>query len=236
LYFEMDEEWRARASTYLDGYGFSVVPALSVAEVYELLNAHRFSGVILDTALPSIDGASLVRDVSLRFGVPIIVTSSHDEEAERILALEAGADHYLTKPLGLRDLVAHVRAACRHSDRAPAASGASRVARFDGWSVDLPAHRAGRPERTVDLTPGETGILRAFLEHPFRVFSRAQLIGKTRRDDGEVFDRTVDVLISRLRHKLERDPMHPIYIQTIRGEGYRFAIAVSWDVLAPVAV
>jgi DNA-binding response OmpR family regulator len=228
LYLDADTALRQQVAVYLEGYGFAVVQADRPAEVRELLAAHRFDVVVLDAALPSDDGSLLIRDVATRFDAAVVVTSSRAEEAERILALEAGADHYLVKPFGFRALVAHVRAACRRAAPRRPNTG-RRVARFAEWSVDLAAHRADTPDRGVDLTSGETAILRVLLERPLQVFSRARLLSSTRRDDSEVFDRTVDVLISRLRHKLERDPLRPEFIQTIRGEGYRFSVPVRWE-------
>lgn len=230
LFSESDAAWRAEASSYLDSYGFQVVPAADLVEVRELITSHRFDAIVLDAGIPSTDGAAVVRDLSARIDSAIVVTSPRAEEAERILALEAGADVYLVKPFGLRELVAHLRAACRRLDRRRGPGIGRRIARFGEWRVDLAAHRAERPDDGVDLTAGETAILRVLIERPRHVFSRPALLASTRRDDAEVFDRTVDVLVSRLRHKLERDPTRPRYIQTVRGEGYRFSVDVLWDV------
>ena len=150
---------------------------------------------------------------------------------DRVLALDMGADDYLVKPYGFRELFARLRAVQRRSAR-PALQAAGRhLARFDHWTVDLAAHRAMHDDGWhIGMTSGELSLLRAFLDNPNRVLHRHELLSLTRRDDAAVFDRTVDVLVSRLRRKLESDPTSPQFIQTVRGEGYLFTQPVNWSV------
>lgn len=227
LYMEADQSLRHPIAAYLQTYGFDVVQVDTITQARDLLHSHRFDVLLLDPGDGHGPGMLLIQDTASRGTPAVVVTSSLSDDTDRILSLEAGADHYLVKPFNNRALVAHLRAACRRGEFRPMPSGA-RVARFDHWSVDLLAHRASMDGRAVSFTGGELAILRGLLECPHRVLSRVELLSSTRQDDAEVFDRTVDVLISRLRHKLESNPIHPEFIQTIRGQGYIFTRDVFW--------
>jgi two-component system OmpR family response regulator len=229
LYVEDDADLRHRVATYLEGHGFGIVEVASLAEARSMLHAHHFDAVLLDLVLDHEDGSLLLQEVARRGRPAVVITSARIEEADRILAIEAGADDYLVKPFSLRELVARLRSVVRRTstDRLPRAG--RRTAHVDDWTIDLSAHKAQSAGRVVELTGGEVAILRALIERPQHVFTRAELLASTRHDDGEVFDRTVDVLISRLRRKLEDDPLHPRLIQTVRGEGYYFTREVTWQ-------
>jgi two-component system OmpR family response regulator len=229
LYVEDDADLRHRVTTYLEGHGFGIVEVASLAEARSMLHAHHFDAVLLDLVLDHEDGSALLREVARRGRPAVVITSARIEEADRILAIEAGADDYLVKPFSLRELVARLRSVVRRTsaDRLPRPG--RRTAHVDSWTIDLAAHKAQSADRVVELTGGEVAILRALIERPQHVFTRTELLASTRHDDGEVFDRTVDVLISRLRRKLEDDPLHPTLIQTVRGEGYYFAREVAWQ-------
>jgi two-component system, OmpR family, response regulator len=224
-------EMRQLVSTYLHGYGFETVSAGTVDEAHALLNQHRFDLVVLDLQLPGGDGWDLLQTIAERRRPPLIVTSNHAEEADRILTIESGADDYLVKPFSLRELVARARSVTRRV----ASEGSAplrRVARFDVWSLDIAARHAQSPERSVDLTAGELAILRTLMERPHHVLTRTELLASTHQSDADVFDRTVDVLVSRLRRKLESNPIRPEFIQTVRGGGYCFKRDVSWHTTA----
>jgi DNA-binding response OmpR family regulator len=187
--------------------------------------------VILDLRLGHEDGLDLLREVRSNSDVPVIIITGHRrDEIDRIIGLELGADDYLTKPFNLRELLARVRAVLRRFEvgRAPVARDPERRRfRFSGWQLDCKARRltdpAGAP---VALTKGEFALLLAFLDAPQRPLSREHLLQATRVHE-DVFDRSIDVQILRLRRKLDRDPSAPRVIQTERGVGYVFCVPVE---------
>jgi DNA-binding response OmpR family regulator len=187
--------------------------------------------VILDLRLGSEDGLDLLREVRLSSDVPVIIITGHRrDEIDRVVGLELGADDYLTKPFNLRELLARVRAVLRRFDvrrAAPTRDPERGRFRFSGWQLDRRTRQltdpAGAP---VALTKGEYAMLLAFLEAPLRPLSREQLLQATRVHE-DVFDRSIDVQILRLRRKLERDTSAPRVIRTERGVGYVFAVPVE---------
>jgi two-component system OmpR family response regulator len=187
--------------------------------------------VILDLRLGSEDGLDLLREVRLSSDVPVIIITGHRrDDIDRVVGLELGADDYLTKPFNLRELLARVRAILRRFDvgrSAPPRDPERGRFRFSGWQLDRRIRQlidpAGAP---VALTKGEYAMLLAFLEAPQRPLSREHLLQATRVHE-DVFDRSIDVQILRLRRKLERDPSAPRVIRTERGVGYVFAVPVE---------
>lgn len=186
--------------------------------------------VILDLRLGSEDGLDLLREVRLNSDVPVIIITGHRrDDIDRVVGLELGADDYLTKPFNLRELLARVRAILRRFDagRAAPTRDSDRVRfRFSGWQLDHRIRQLTDPTGVpVALTKGEYAMLLAFLEAPERPLSREHLLQAT-RVHGDVFDRSIDVQILRLRRKLEPDPRAPRVIRTERGIGYVFAVPV----------
>ena len=187
--------------------------------------------VILDLRLGSEDGLDLLREVRLSSDVPVIIITGHRrDDIDRVVGLELGADDYLTKPFNLRELLARVRAVLRRFDvgrTAPTRDPERGRFRFSGWQLERRIRQltdpAGAP---VALTKGEYAMLLAFLEAPQRPLSREHLLQATRVHE-DVFDRSIDVQILRLRRKLERDPSAPSVIRTERGVGYVFAVPVE---------
>jgi DNA-binding response OmpR family regulator len=187
--------------------------------------------VILDLRLGSEDGLDLLREVRLSSEVPVIIITGHRrDDIDRVVGLELGADDYVTKPFNLRELLARVRAVLRRFDvgrTAPARDPERGRFRFSGWELDRRARQLTDPASApVALTKGEYAMLLAFLEAPQRPLSREHLLQATRVHE-DVFDRSIDVQILRLRRKLERDPSAPRVIQTERGVGYVFAVPVE---------
>jgi two-component system OmpR family response regulator len=227
LYVEADAEQRQRVGTYVGNYEFQVTAVAAAADAHGLLDRHRFDLVLLDLPVPSGENWTFLHHLVRKRQPPVLVTSTDADETNRILVLEAGADDYLTKPFNPRELVARLHSVARR--RTVETSWRQCVARFDGWTLDVDAHAAQSESRTVTFTAGEMALLNTLMEHPGRVFARHDLLAATRHDTTEVFDRTVDVLISRLRRKLERDPLHPEIIQTVRGGGYLFSRPVTWS-------
>jgi DNA-binding response OmpR family regulator len=187
--------------------------------------------VILDLRLGQEDGLDLLREIRSSSDVPVIIITGHRrDDIDRVVGLELGADDYLTKPFNLRELLARVRAVLRRFDSgraAPAHDPERGRFRFCGWQLDCKARRLTDPTGApVPLTKGEYALLIAFLAAPQRPLSREHLLQSTRVHE-DVFDRSIDVQILRLRRKLERDPSTPRVIQTERGVGYVFTVPVE---------
>jgi DNA-binding response OmpR family regulator len=200
-------------------------------EMVERLDDSEVSLVILDLRLGSEDGLDLLREVRSNSDVPVIIVTGHRrDDIDRVVGLELGADDYLTKPFNLRELLARVRAILRRFDTgrvAPARDPERGRFRFSGWQLDRRIRQLTDPAGAkVALTKGEYAMLLAFLEAPQRPLSREQLLQATRVHE-DVFDRSIDVQILRLRRKLERDPSAPRVILTERGVGYVFALPVE---------
>jgi two-component system OmpR family response regulator len=187
--------------------------------------------VLLDLMLPGEDGLSLCRRLRADSDVPIIMLTAKGEEVDRVIGLEMGADDYLAKPFGSRELIARIRAVLRRSAlRLPAAADPPPEAiryRFDRWVLATDSRELLRDDGvTVPLSTGEYELLLALVERPQRVLSRDQLLDLARGRAAAAFDRSIDTQVSRLRKKLERDPAEPRIIKTIWGGGYSFAASV----------
>src|SRR5262245_52348059 len=208
----------------------TATPVETLASARQLLKRHQFDAVVLDLNLGEHDGLALARELAENGGPPVVIASSRVDESDRVLGLELGADDYLVKPYSFRELLARLRAVMRRVRRGARYRPASRrVAHFDQWTFDATALRLmDETGREVSITPGEMTLLKVFLEHPDRVLLRHQILAMTKRSDAEVFDRAIDVLVGRLRRKLEVDPKRPRLIRTVRGEGYQFTAPVNW--------
>lgn len=200
-------------------------------EMVNQLGSAEVRLVVLDLRLGEEDGLDLLREIRASSDVPVIIITGHRrDEIDRVVGLELGADDYLTKPFSLRELLARVRAVLRRFDAgrsAPAREPGRGRWRFSGWQLDRRTRRLTDPDGApVALTKGEYALLIAFLDAPQRPLSREHLLQATRVHE-DVFDRSIDVQILRLRRKLERDPSAPRMIQTERGIGYVFAVPVE---------
>jgi len=200
-------------------------------EMVNQLGSSDVNLVILDLRLGQEDGLDLLREIRSSSDVPVIIITGHRrDDIDRVVGLELGADDYLTKPFNLRELLARVRAVLRRFDvgrTAPAREPERRRLRFSGWQLDCRTRRLTGPDGApVALTKGEYALLLAFLDAPQRPLSREHLLQATRVHE-DVFDRSIDVQILRLRRKLERDPSAPRVIRTERGVGYVFAVSVE---------
>jgi DNA-binding response OmpR family regulator len=188
--------------------------------------------IILDVKLGQESGFELMRRLPEQTRAPVIVLTGHArEEADAVLGLELGADDYVMKPFSFRELLARIRAVLRReeaaAERARAAEARARY-RFAGWEFDVRRRRLTSPAgEEVPLTAGEFNLLAAFARSPQQVLSREQLLAASRVHDEEVFDRSIDVQILRLRRKLEADPSDPRLIRTERGAGYVLAVPVE---------
>lgn len=203
--------------------GFSATAAKDVPAMERALNATGADLIVLDLMMPGEDGLSACKRLSGKGRPPIIMLSALGDDADRIVGLEIGADDYLAKPCNPRELVARARAVLRRA-RDNEGPPAGEQVRFAGFKFDAARRELHDPDGVViPLSAGEFRLLRAFVERPHRVLSREQLLDMAFDNDGEVFDRAVDVQVSRLRRKLEREG-GPEIIRTVRGEGYVFAV------------
>jgi two-component system OmpR family response regulator len=231
LVVEDDTTMRHLVTNYLEHHGVRVISASRRKEVTEALARGQLDLVVLDLRLGQEDGLDLLREIRASSDIPVIITTGHRrDEIDRVVGLELGADDYITKPFGLRELLARIRAVLRRRE-------AGRVTlqrdlekgsvRFGGWQLERRARRLtnsrGEP---VSLTKGEYALLIAFLDAPRRPLSREHLLQATRLHE-DVFDRSIDVQVLRLRRKLEADPSTPSIIRTERGVGYVFTLAVE---------
>jgi two-component system, OmpR family, response regulator len=216
---------------YLEEHNFLVATAVNGRDVVRQFKAAEPSLVILDLRLGQEDGLDLLREIRADSDVPVIIITGHRrDEIDRVVGLELGADDYVTKPFGLRELLARIRAVLRRREVAHAAAqrdtGRGR-SRFAGWELNRSLRRLTDPTGTVvALTKGEYALLLAFLDAPCRPLTREHLLQATRVHE-DVFDRSIDVQVLRLRRTLESDPSAPQFIRTERGVGYVFAMPVE---------
>ena len=231
LVVEDDSTMRHLVMNYLEEHEFRAVSASGRDEVAGLLTRSAPDLVILDLRLGQDDGLDLLREIRLHSDIPIIITTGHRrDEIDRVVGLELGADDYITKPFGLRELLARVRAVLRRREAGKAAAQRETErgrCRFGGWQLDRRIRRLTNSSgEAIALTKGEYSLLIAFLDAPQRPLSREHLLQATRLHE-DVYDRSIDVQVLRLRRKLESDPTTPSIIQTERGVGYVFALPVE---------
>ena len=230
LVVEDDPALQRMILNYFGENNIRTIVASGRHEMVRQLNGSEVNLVILDLRLGQEDGLDLLREIRSSSDVPVIIITGHRrDDIDRVVGLELGADDYLTKPFNLRELLARVRAVLRRSasGRAPARETGRSRNRFSGWQLDRRTRQLTDPDGAlVTLTKSEYTLLVAFLDAPQRPLSREQLLQATRVHE-DVFDRSIDVQILRLRRKLERDPNAPRFIRTERGIGYVFAVSVE---------
>ncbi len=217
---------------YLSEHDFRVSAAADAQEMTRILAESVVDLIILDLRLAQEDGLDLTRELRVKSDVPIIiVTGQRRETVDHIIGLELGADDYLTKPFSPRELLARIRAVLRRvtaREVTPAKEDKRKAYRFSGWELNLRTRRLTSPAgKPVMLTKGEFSLLTAFLSSPQQVLSRDQLLNFSRVHDEEVYDRSIDIQILRLRRKLEANPSEPKLIKTERGAGYIFTATVE---------
>ena len=228
LLVEDDPALRTLTARALQENGYSVRPASAAPEMWLALDAGPVDLVLLDIMLPGTNGIELCRQLRQKSGVPIIFISAKGSETDRVIGLELGADDYLAKPFSTRELTARIRAVLRRGalDR-QAGERDKGLIRFDGWTVSLPRRELLSPAgAVVDLTGAEFDLLVSLLDHAGRVIARERLIELSRTRMGDSSDRSIDVLVSRVRRKLS-SAGHKAAIITVRGIGYMFNTAVT---------
>ena len=215
---------------YLEKNGLRTTTAADAVAMDAAMKAGQFDLVVLDVMMPGEDGLSVCRRLRATQDIPILMLTALGDDTDRIVGLEVGADDYLAKPFNPRELLARIKAILRRSERAEITGGslAGRCLAFDRWVLDTDRRSltdAGGTE--VALTTAEFRLLTVFLERPRFVLSRDQLLDLTSGRAAQVFDRTIDNQISRLRRKIEADPAKPALITTVRGGGYSLAADVK---------
>jgi DNA-binding response OmpR family regulator len=231
LVIDDDRDVRDLIVEYLGKHDMRVSAGASGREMYQAFEREAIDLVLLDLKLPGEDGMQLARALRDRATVPIVLLTGRNEEADRVMGLELGADDYVTKPFSPRELLARVRAVLRRYQvqaTLPERDSTRRAFRFAGWELNLRTRRLVSPAgESVELSNGEFSLLSALCRAPQRVLSRDRLLSMSRLHEAEVYDRTIDVQIRRVRLKVESDPAAPELIVTERGAGYRLACDVE---------
>ena len=229
LIVEDDDVARTKLAGYLETAGHRVSEAIDGRELRRVMAGEPVDLVLLDINLPGEDGLDLTRFIRANYDVGVILVTGRTDDVDRIVGLEIGADDYVTKPFNPRELLARVKTLLRRTTaRAPSVSETRAFRTFSGWRFDTRSRRLESPEGDrVALTRAEFELLNALIAHPGTVLTRERLLGCITHRSWEPGDRTVDVLVRRLRRKLEVDPKSPELIITAHGEGYMFAVEVS---------
>ena len=230
LVVDDDPEIRLLLKTYLEKNGYQVTTVAEGNGMWIALDQARIDLIVLDLMLPGIDGMELCRTLRVRSRIPVIMLTARGDEMDRILGLEMGADDYLAKPFSARELLARVKVVLRRVRDLPIdpLADAPEKLTFSDWILDTRNQHLTSPDGVVvPLSNAEYRLLHILLTHPNRALSRDQLLDLTQGRDGGPFDRSIDVLIGRLRKRLGDDAKQPELIKTVRGRGYLLASKVS---------
>lgn len=226
LVVDDDPDLRELLATYLGANGYRVRAVADGAALRAALaQGPQPDAIVMDLMLPGEDGLSLTRHVKAHSAVPVLMLSAKGEEMDRVIGLEVGADDYLAKPFGPRELLARLRALLRRPSpqSAPVADASTAHSRvFGPYTLDVVGHRLLRAGQELPLTTADFELLDVFTSRPNRVLSRDVLVELLKGFDRDAFDRSMDNRVTRLRRKIEPVPAHPVYIRTVRGEGYLF--------------
>jgi len=233
LIVDDDQRLRRLLSRFLAREGYNVREAGDADEMRRALAIRGADLIVLDLMLPGEDGLSLARELRATSDVPIVMLTGKGSTVDKVVGLEVGADDYITKPFDERELLARIRTVLRRSVRRDAASAqppAGRMARFRGWCVDLVSHEVLSPRGDrVPVTGNEFQLLASLLARPQRALTRQEILDLVFGRDWSPTDRSIDVLVAKLRRKLEDDPRHPQMIKTVRGVGYKFTAPVEYS-------
>jgi two-component system OmpR family response regulator len=231
LIVDDDAEIRSLLGQYLVKNGLRVTAVADGRAMWQALEAGRIDLIVLDLMLPGDDGLTLCRNLRAKpFDIPVIMLTARGDETDRIVGLEMGADDYLGKPFSPRELLARIKAILRRARSLPEnlQPDSARHLRFAGWVLDTAQRQLVSAANVVTpLSGAEYRLLRIFLAHANRVLNRDQLVDLTQGKDADPLDRSIDVQVSRLRHRLGDDPREPRLIKTVRGEGYVLAVEVA---------
>ncbi|MCT9072892.1 response regulator [Cupriavidus gilardii] len=237
LIVDDDAQIRTMLADYLSTFGIAADGVEGGAAMRAALAAQAYDLVILDLSLPGENGLALCRELREQGDLPVIMLTARAELADRVVGLEVGADDYVTKPFEMRELVARIHTVLRRSRagergmRAGPSAAAARARvelRFGDWRLHTVLRQlVDRDDTVVPLSNAEFRLLLAFLDHPQQILDRERLIQLARGRELDLFDRSIDLLVSRLRQKLREDPREPGLIRTVRGEGYVFTASVQ---------
>jgi two-component system OmpR family response regulator len=228
LVVDDDPELTTLLQDYLGNQGYLVETAGDGVEMHGKLSAGRPDMLILDLMLPGEDGLTLCRNLRAVSRIPILMLTARGDDMDRIIGLEMGADDYLPKPFNPRELLARIKSVLRRAHDGEPREAPPRALRFSGWTLDLAARNlVGADGVVIALSSGEFRLLNLLAETPNCVFSRDQLMDAMVGRDAGPLDRTIDVMISRLRRRLGDDARDPVLIKTMRSEGYMLAARVE---------
>ncbi|NRQ18393.1 response regulator [Ensifer sesbaniae] len=233
LIVDDDREIRELVSSYLKKNGLRATAVADGRQMRSFLEGDTVDLIVLDVMMPGDDGLVLSRELraSKHKAIPIIMLTARSDEMDRILGLEMGADDYLSKPFSARELLARIKAVLRRARMLPPnlqISEAGQLLRFGQWKLDTTARHLIDAEGTVvALSGAEYRLLKVFIDHPQRVLNRDQLLNLTQGREAELFDRSIDLLVSRVRQRLGDDAREPTYIKTVRSEGYVFSVPIE---------
>jgi len=205
---------------YLENAGFSVISAGDGERALAVIQIEKPDLVVLDLGLPGMDGLDVCRSIRKTSSLPIIMLTARDEETDKLVGLELGADDYITKPFSPKELVARVRSVLRRSELA---QEEREVIRVGDVTLDLPRMQVTVGDKEIELTATEFQLLQALASQPGRIFTRSQLLNAVHGIAIESYERAIDAHIKNIRRKLEPVPHEPRYIQTVYGVGYRFS-------------
>ncbi|MHB1199035.1 MAG: response regulator [Polaromonas sp.] len=230
LIVDDDAEIRQLLSRYLEKNGLQATTVGDGRAMWRALDGASFDLIVLDLMLPGDDGLTLCRTLRTKSDTPIIMLTARGDETDRIVGLEMGADDYLPKPFSARELLARIKVILRRARSLPPnlRPDASSRLRFAGWVLDtVQRNLISSMDVVTPISGAEYRLLRVFLDHPNRVLSRDQLLDLSQGKEAGPLDRSIDVQVSRLRHRLGDDPRDPQLVKTVRGEGYVLAATVS---------
>lgn len=229
LIVDDDHEIRSLLTRFFVKHGFRVTAVADGTSMRKALNDRSIEMIILDVMLPGEDGLHLCRELRQNSNIPVILLTVLGDETDRIVGLEMGADDYLAKPFNPRELLARIKAVLRRHNAMPISKNERNIVlQFDNWRLDIGSRKLFSPAGAlIDMSTGEFDLLAALAEHPHQTLTREQLLDITKHRSENPFERSIDMQISRLRKKIEKDPNNPDYIKTVRGRGYVFASNVS---------
>ena len=230
LIVDDDAEIRSLLGRYLEKNGLRATAVGDGRAMWQALETGVFDLVVLDLMLPGDDGLTLCRMLRAKSDIPVIMLTARGEETDRIVGLEMGADDYVPKPFSARELLARIKVVLRRTRSLPYNLHPEQQPqlRFGEWLLDTMHRQLVAPDGVVvPLSGAEYRLLRIFVGHPNRVLNRDQLVELTQGREAEALDRSIDVQVSRLRHRLRDDPREPRLIKTVRGEGYVLAVPVQ---------
>lgn len=213
-------------STYLSDHGFTLTVAGTARDGLKSLRGNDYDLVLLDIMLPDGDGLDVCKRIRSESAIPVLMLTARGADEDKIIGLELGADDYVAKPFNPRELVARIKAILRRKG-VSTWNGETTTIEYPGFYLNVSTQKVQVENQEVDLTAAEFRLLKVLSSHPGRVFTRERLMELVQGRDFDGIDRSIDVHISRLRNKLEKDPKKPVWIQTVWGTGYRFQIGSS---------